>query len=147
MANYPSSFYKYHQLSIIPPTKTNTFNLYPSPPLLLYISLLGPREKNMCNTKREWKIERCHVRYDPYGKLRHQRMRRSSVQLHRLIRKRQWEKKSRMEIEEMNMKLYLKNKAIMEANKELRKKAVLLRQENIALLLQFQKKVCHEHAF
>ncbi|KAH0456852.1 hypothetical protein IEQ34_014759 [Dendrobium chrysotoxum] len=47
-------------------------------------------------------------------------------------------KGEKMKMKMMNLKLYLKNKCIMEENMMLRKKALLLSQENKALLLYLQ---------
>ncbi|CAL9112603.1 unnamed protein product, partial [Musa textilis] len=50
---------------------------------------------------------------------------------HRLERRR---KRARKVLQMVNLKLYLENRCIMEENRRLRKKALLLRQENTALL-------------
>ena len=44
------------------------------------------------------------------------------------------------EMEIKNLKLYMENKSIIEENEKLRKKALLLHQENQALFYQLQKK-------
>lgn len=46
--------------------------------------------------------------------------------------------KAEMEIK--NLKLYMENRSIIEENEKLRKKALLLHQENQALLFQLQNK-------
>ncbi|KAK6935271.1 hypothetical protein RJ641_035426, partial [Dillenia turbinata] len=51
-----------------------------------------------------------------------------------------YEEKLEKTIKLKNLKLYLKNKSIIEENEKLRKKAVRLHQENLALLSEFQKK-------
>ncbi|KAJ9171285.1 hypothetical protein P3X46_014674 [Hevea brasiliensis] len=51
--------------------------------------------------------------------------------------------KKKMEIK--NLKLYMKNKSIIEENEKLRKKALLLHQENQALLFQLQKRFSESH--
>ncbi|RWW39326.1 hypothetical protein BHE74_00055360 [Ensete ventricosum] len=50
---------------------------------------------------------------------------------HRLERRK---KRARKVLQMVNLKLYLENRCIMEENRRLRKKALLLRQENTALL-------------
>lgn len=47
-------------------------------------------------------------------------------------------------MELQNWKLYFENRTIIEENEKLRKKANLLHQENLALLLEFQKKFPHQ---
>jgi hypothetical protein len=52
------------------------------------------------------------------------------------------------EMEIKNLKLYMENKSIMEENEKLRKKALLLHQENQALSYLLQKKssnTLHDH--
>ncbi|KAK5783430.1 protein LITTLE ZIPPER 3 [Gossypium arboreum] len=49
--------------------------------------------------------------------------------------------KTDMEIK--NLKLYMENQIIIQENEKLRKKALLLHQENQTLLAQLQKKLCH----
>ncbi|KDP28738.1 hypothetical protein JCGZ_14509 [Jatropha curcas] len=61
-------------------------------------------------------------------------------------RRRRWLKQAKenkmavakKEMEIKNLKLYMKNKSIIEENEKLRKKALLLHQENQALLFQLQ---------
>jgi hypothetical protein len=47
------------------------------------------------------------------------------------------------DMELKNLKLCLENQRIVEENEKLRKKANLLRQENLALISEFQKKFPH----
>ncbi|KAG8477375.1 hypothetical protein CXB51_031008 [Gossypium anomalum] len=49
--------------------------------------------------------------------------------------------KTDMEIK--NLKLYMENQIIIQENEKLRKKALLLHQENQTLLAQLQKKLCN----
>ncbi|GAB2209793.1 hypothetical protein Droror1_Dr00027018 [Drosera rotundifolia] len=64
---------------------------------------------------------------------------RTKVQVHGLFgRKCKGKKSKNMELK--NLKLYLQYRSIKEENEKLRKKAILLRQENEALLFEFQKK-------
>ncbi|KAG6748003.1 hypothetical protein POTOM_047896 [Populus tomentosa] len=70
-----------------------------------------------------------------------------NLRYHRLNRRRRLSKEKRValvlvkkEMEIKNLKLYMENKSIIEENEKLRKKAVLLHQENQALLYQLQKK-------
>ncbi|KAL5541030.1 hypothetical protein UlMin_002395 [Ulmus minor] len=67
------------------------------------------------------------------------RTKRSKLQLHFLNRRR-YEEKVGKDMEVMNLKLYLENKTMIEENEKLRKKAILLRQENLALLSLLQNK-------
>ncbi|KAF5175440.1 hypothetical protein FRX31_034965 [Thalictrum thalictroides] len=71
---------------------------------------------------------------------------RSRIQVHRLTR---WRKRCykgekmavvRTEMELKNLELYLENQSIIEENEKLRKKAVLLHQENQVLMLEMQRK-------
>ncbi|GLT51904.1 hypothetical protein SLA2020_252780 [Shorea laevis] len=48
---------------------------------------------------------------------------------------------AKMEIK--NLKLYMENQSIIEENERLRRKALLLHQENQSLLVQLQKKLCN----
>ncbi|OVA07721.1 hypothetical protein BVC80_1827g91 [Macleaya cordata] len=82
------------------------------------------------------------------------RPKRSKVRVNRLRLIRG--KRSRMErevglvgkeIELKNLKLYLENRSIIEENEKLREKAILLHQENRALMSQLQMKFSHLHDF
>ncbi|XP_030467668.1 protein LITTLE ZIPPER 2-like isoform X2 [Syzygium oleosum] len=68
--------------------------------------------------------------------------RRSKIQVHRLARRR-GEQNVEKDMELQNWKLYFVNRTIIEENEKLRKKANLLHQENLALMLEFQKKFPH----
>ncbi|XP_054785276.1 protein LITTLE ZIPPER 2-like [Prosopis cineraria] len=57
---------------------------------------------------------------------------------------RKTKKKMKSEIEMKNLKLYMENQSIIEENERLRKKALLLHQENQALLSQLQNKLSHQ---
>ncbi|KAF8027444.1 hypothetical protein BT93_E0371 [Corymbia citriodora subsp. variegata] len=70
------------------------------------------------------------------------RPRRSRIQVHRFARRR-GEQNVEKDMELQNWKLYFENRTIIEENEKLRKKANLLHQENLALLLEFQKKFPH----
>ncbi|KAM7525651.1 hypothetical protein LguiA_015553 [Lonicera macranthoides] len=48
------------------------------------------------------------------------------------------------DMEVKNLKLYMENMSILERNEKLRKKAMLLHQENIALMSQLQNKVSQQ---
>ncbi|KAI4356820.1 hypothetical protein L6164_000807 [Bauhinia variegata] len=50
------------------------------------------------------------------------------------------------DIEMKNLKLYMENRTIIEENEKLRKKAMLLHQENQALLSQLQKKLSEKNS-
>ncbi|XP_062119537.1 protein LITTLE ZIPPER 1-like isoform X2 [Humulus lupulus] len=68
---------------------------------------------------------------------------RSKVQVHRLNRRRITcceEELGSVDMELMNLKLYLENQTIIEENKKLRKTASLLHKENLALFSELQKK-------
>ncbi|KAK3012170.1 hypothetical protein RJ639_010469 [Escallonia herrerae] len=76
------------------------------------------------------------------------RSRRCRVRIHRLNRSKRNEPEERgkdMEMELRNLKLYVENIGILEANEKLRKKASLLHQENLALLSEFEKKFPLHH--
>ncbi|PIA49915.1 hypothetical protein AQUCO_01300565v1 [Aquilegia coerulea] len=70
---------------------------------------------------------------------------RSRFQVHRLTR---WRRRCfkgekvvvRTEMELKNLELYLENQSIIEENEKLRKKALLLHQENQVLMLEMQRK-------
>ncbi|KAI5598517.1 hypothetical protein POPTR_002G149600v4 [Populus trichocarpa] len=80
-----------------------------------------------------------------------------SLRYHRLNRKRRLTKQTKekkmavlvkKEMEIKNLKLYMENKSIIEENEKLRKKALLLHQENQALSYLLQKKssnTLHDH--
>ncbi|GAB4856981.1 hypothetical protein Ancab_014894 [Ancistrocladus abbreviatus] len=70
---------------------------------------------------------------------RPRRTRVTRLQVHQLTRRR-FAGKVDKDMELKNLKLYLENKSIQEENEKLRKKAIILRQENQALLSEFQKK-------
>ncbi|KAH7834836.1 hypothetical protein Vadar_020157 [Vaccinium darrowii] len=78
---------------------------------------------------------------------RKQRGKRSNVQIHRLNRRKrkcEVEKVGKDAMELKNLKLYKENISIMEENDKLRKKAILLHQENLALMSELiQKKFPH----
>ncbi|XP_062119536.1 protein LITTLE ZIPPER 1-like isoform X1 [Humulus lupulus] len=69
---------------------------------------------------------------------------RSKVQVHRLNSRRRItcceEELGSVDMELMNLKLYLENQTIIEENKKLRKTASLLHKENLALFSELQKK-------
>ncbi|KAG5223146.1 hypothetical protein OIU76_007691 [Salix suchowensis] len=74
---------------------------------------------------------------------------RNGLRHHRLSRKRRLSKQTKektmavlvnKEMEIKNLKLYMENKSIVEENEKLKKKAILLHQENQALFYQLQKK-------
>ncbi|XP_059651531.1 protein LITTLE ZIPPER 3-like [Cornus florida] len=80
--------------------------------------------------------------------LRQQPSKRPKIRVHRLNRRRRLSKEAkekarvgvlRREMEIKNLKLYMENQSIIKENEKLRKKAVLLHQENRVLLSQFQK--------
>ncbi|KAF7825989.1 protein LITTLE ZIPPER 2-like [Senna tora] len=50
------------------------------------------------------------------------------------------------DIEMKNLKLYMQNQSILEENERLRKKALLLHEENQALLSQLQKKLSQQNS-
>ncbi|KAL8150470.1 hypothetical protein V2J09_020278 [Rumex salicifolius] len=92
----------------------------------------------MCYSGREWKPESHFLRFDC-----RKRRSRSRIRIHRFTRRINRKVKSE-EIEEKNLKLFIINKSILEENMQLRKKALLLRQENLALLSQLQKKLSNQ---
>ncbi|ERN13069.1 protein LITTLE ZIPPER 4 [Amborella trichopoda] len=49
-------------------------------------------------------------------------------------------------MDRLNLKLYLKNRSIIEENERLRKKALLLNQENQALLSELRQKLSSPNA-
>lgn len=59
-------------------------------------------------------------------------------------RERRKKKALKSEIEWRNLKLYMENKSIIEENERLRKKALLLHEENQVLLSQLQHKLTHQ---
>ncbi|KAL9258469.1 LITTLE ZIPPER 2-like protein [Drosera capensis] len=73
---------------------------------------------------------------------KHRRVVRTKVQVHGLFG-RKCKGKTSKNMELKNLKLYLQNRSIKEENEMLRKKAILLRQENEALLSEFHKKFSH----
>ncbi|GMY09385.1 protein little zipper 2 [Fagus crenata] len=81
---------------------------------------------------------------------RHPRLsKRHKLRVVRLNRRRRLLKEEKMrvvkaEMEIKNMKLYMANRSIIEENEKLRQKALLLHQENQALLFQLQNKQSHE---
>ncbi|CAO2827168.1 unnamed protein product [Amaranthus hypochondriacus] len=70
---------------------------------------------------------------------------KSKVRLHCLITRRRYKGTKPEDIELKNLKLYLENRSILEENEKLRQKAIWLRQENLALLSQFQNKFKSSH--
>ncbi|KAJ0111394.1 hypothetical protein Patl1_00287 [Pistacia atlantica] len=76
---------------------------------------------------------------------------RCNLRLRRLNRRRRSSKEAKRkekigvkaETELMNLKLYRENQSIIEQNEKLRRKALLLRQENQSLLSQLQTKFPH----
>ncbi|EEF50405.1 protein LITTLE ZIPPER 2 [Ricinus communis] len=76
----------------------------------------------------------CNLQY-----CRLSRRRRTARQL-RQSKEKKKEGILKKEMEIKNLKLYMKNKSIIEENEKLRKKAYFLNQENQALLIQLQKK-------
>ncbi|XP_059458114.1 protein LITTLE ZIPPER 2-like [Corylus avellana] len=92
-------------------------------------------------------IPRCPL----HSALRHPRPpKRQNLRVGRLCRRRRLlkeakeKKRVRAEMEIKNLKLYMKNRSIIEENEKLRKKALLLHQENQALFFQLQKKLSQE---
>ncbi|WOG81679.1 hypothetical protein DCAR_0100830 [Daucus carota subsp. sativus] len=70
------------------------------------------------------------------------RSKRYRIQVHRLNRR----KRSRDDMKEKNLKLYMENITIFHENEKLRMKASLLHQENLSLMSEFQKKKpSHQH--
>ncbi|KAL4353328.1 hypothetical protein GQ457_06G032580 [Hibiscus cannabinus] len=65
---------------------------------------------------------------------------RHNVRVRRLDRLRRLRKGAGTEIQMKNLKLYVENQIIIEANERLRAKALLLHQENQTLLAQLQNK-------
>ncbi|XP_044494379.1 protein LITTLE ZIPPER 2 [Mangifera indica] len=78
-------------------------------------------------------LKRCNLRV---RRLNRRRRRRAS----KLDAKRKEKMGVRAEMELMNLKLYRENQIIIKQNEKLKKKALLLRQENQALLSQLQTK-------
>uniref|UniRef100_A0A5B7CA87 Uncharacterized protein n=1 Tax=Davidia involucrata TaxID=16924 RepID=A0A5B7CA87_DAVIN len=87
------------------------------------------------------------------GARRQQQSKRPKVRVHRLSRRRRLSKEAKekarvgmlkRQMKIKNLKLYVENQSIIEENEKLRKKALLLHQENRALLSQLQK-VSHPH--
>ncbi|KAA8520534.1 hypothetical protein F0562_014790 [Nyssa sinensis] len=86
---------------------------------------------------------------------RRQQSKRPIIRLHRLSRRKRLSKEAkekarvgvltRSEMEIKNLKLYMENQSILEENEKLRKKALLLHQENRALRSQLQK-FSHSHS-
>lgn len=86
----------------------------------------------------------------PYSSFRLRRLsKRHNLRVHGLNRLRKlakqadYEKKikgTKVEMEIKNLELYMENQSIMEENLKLRKKALLLHQENQALLCQLKQK-------
>ncbi|KAF5729894.1 hypothetical protein HS088_TW20G00260 [Tripterygium wilfordii] len=70
---------------------------------------------------------------------RSQGSKKPKIQVYRLTRQR-CEEKAGKDMKLTNLKLYLENKIIIEENEKLRKKAILLQQENIALISELEKK-------
>ncbi|EXB52673.1 hypothetical protein L484_022450 [Morus notabilis] len=84
-----------------------------------------------------------------YSSFRRRRLsKRYNLRVHGLNRLRKLKKGAdygkivgtKVEMEINNLKLYMENQSIMEENQKLRKKALLLHQENQALLSQLQQK-------
>ncbi|KAK8711212.1 hypothetical protein V6N13_146502 [Hibiscus sabdariffa] len=65
---------------------------------------------------------------------------RHNVRVRRLDRLRRLRKGAGTDIQMKNLKLYVENQIIIEANERLRAKALLLHQENQTLLAQLQNK-------
>ncbi|KAG6791801.1 hypothetical protein POTOM_000934 [Populus tomentosa] len=75
---------------------------------------------------------------------RRQRSKKCKVQVIGLTCRRSgYEEMEGKDMELKNLKLCLENQRIVEENEKLRKKANLLRQENLALMSEFQKKFPH----
>ncbi|XP_010276171.1 PREDICTED: protein LITTLE ZIPPER 4-like [Nelumbo nucifera] len=74
--------------------------------------------------------------------LRRWRPKRSKLRLLRLSRRRSRRVSVAVgtEMELKNLKLYLENQSIIEENEKLRKKAILLHQENRELMIELKKK-------
>nr|DAD33767.1 TPA_asm: hypothetical protein HUJ06_012618 [Nelumbo nucifera] len=70
--------------------------------------------------------------------LRRWRPKRSKLRLLRLSRRVSVAVGTEMELK--NLKLYLENQSIIEENEKLRKKAILLHQENRELMIELKKK-------
>ncbi|KAE7997033.1 hypothetical protein FH972_001703 [Carpinus fangiana] len=89
-----------------------------------------------------------------HSALRHPRPpKRQNLRVGRLCRRRRLSKEAKekkrvrvvkAEMEIKNLKLYMENRSIIEENEKLRKKALLLHQENQALFFQLQKKLSQE---
>ncbi|KAK9277129.1 hypothetical protein L1049_006668 [Liquidambar formosana] len=94
----------------------------------------------MCISSTEWNPSRFY-----HSSVQNQRLKRSKVQIRSLTsrRKRRCEEKVGKEMEMKNLKLFLENRSIIEENEKLRKKAILLHQENLALMSEFQQKLSH----
>ncbi|XP_042503236.1 protein LITTLE ZIPPER 1-like [Macadamia integrifolia] len=79
------------------------------------------------------------------------RRRRCKVRVRRLSRRRRRSVEAApvgvmgIEMAMKNLKLYLENRSIIEENEKLRKKALLLHQENQVLMFELQKKLSHNH--
>ncbi|XP_062090534.1 protein LITTLE ZIPPER 2-like [Humulus lupulus] len=75
-------------------------------------------------------------------RLRRSSSKRFNLRVHGLNRRRKSDMVGvKVEMEIKNLKLYMENQTIMEENQKLRKKALLLHQENQALLSQIQNKL------
>ncbi|KAG5588901.1 hypothetical protein H5410_039415 [Solanum commersonii] len=94
----------------------------------------------MCVNSTEWSASRIH-----YFSGKKQKPKKSKVQVHRLAWRKRSEEKATAgkNMELKNLKLYMENMSILEENENLRKKANLLHQENLALYSEFEKKVSH----
>ncbi|KAH9612400.1 hypothetical protein KSS87_014425 [Heliosperma pusillum] len=75
------------------------------------------------------------------GKQKNPKSRRYKVHVRCLVMMKRSEGTKMESMEVKNLKLYLENKSILEENEKLRQKAILLRQENQALLFEYQKKI------
>ncbi|XP_057520052.1 protein LITTLE ZIPPER 3-like [Amaranthus tricolor] len=88
----------------------------------------------MCSAKDWLQSPTTHCHTQPSSRSK------SKVRVHCLIIRRRYKGTKAEDIELKNLKLYLENRSILEENEKLRQKAIWLRQENLALLSQFQKK-------
>ncbi|KAL9668321.1 hypothetical protein QQ045_002701 [Rhodiola kirilowii] len=68
------------------------------------------------------------------------RSKKSKLKLSRLIRRDMCNEKAAKDLVLRNLKLYLENRSILEANEKLRQKACFLQQENTALTAEIKKK-------
>ncbi|XP_010277419.1 PREDICTED: protein LITTLE ZIPPER 1-like [Nelumbo nucifera] len=96
----------------------------------------------MCINASEW-----YLSSPSCSPARRYRPKKSKVRVRRLSRRNRRLKKEVVvvgtEMELKNLRLYLENRSIIEENEKLRQKALLLHQENRALMCELQKKFSH----